>query len=870
MGLKSAQTFYVDKNVVKGSDNVTLDSVDLYFRSKPRATGNRSGIVSPGATLYVCETVDDDTPDVTRILDTSIARVEYDGIVPSSDASIKTKFKFAKPVLLRTNKSYAIIVACDGSEEFVLWKCKEGETLVGTNTTTSGASARNVGKYYEYTTGSASAWKSLADTDLKFSIIACRYANSTGNTTANTISDTYLMPAEPAEYVMFNRYHPNSATRKNFQIGEMVFQETPVIYGTVTVNASSTSVKVNGSNINFSTMLPAPAFGSDNVLTSDPTIGEIQYIVLRNGANQSANTDVVRVVSIVSNTELQLERLPNFNSNSATFSITAAGKLNHSRNSHVYTGRWFDYTSNTMIRRVGFMSDLLCLTNTNANSSVRFSNNRLESITINSGGISYSNSDVITVYPVTNANTANAVHIEYIPSYANAVANVVTNGSGTITGIAITNAGYGLMAANVALAITTSTGSTANLSFEIGSTVRGTTTNAKAGDCVMVNIPIHRSWSEVKLLSNQHHITRIIQHFPYYVNPTLEHIVLKATTALHQEITPETNQAAIDTVNNDGRVYVLASHSNEVTLSSNATIQLANGVSFDTKVKSSSLIELPIISNNEFSVPSVVTSQVYNYSYIINNDATGERKGTGKALARHVSEKVTFAENRNAEDIVVYCDVYRPAGTSIKVYARIHNRTDQEAFDDKDWTELEIKSNNATLTSSLTDEKDLIELTYGLPVSPSSVNTIAGDATLTLSQANVVGIGTTWSTDLAVNDVIKLYSPLFPENYMISVVRSITNNTFITIDDTASNVNMTATNSKIDLIGRPVSGAVPEIGSPYQAFLYQPNSYIVRYYNSAMGKHDTYNTFQIKIVLLSNNEAIVPKVWNTRAVGVSA
>jgi hypothetical protein len=175
-----------------------------------------------------------------------------------------------------------------------------------------------------------------------------------------------------------------------------------------------------------------------------------------------------------------------------------------------------------------------------------------------------------------------------------------------------------------------------------------------------------------------------------------------------------------------------------------------------------------------------------------------------------VSQKVTFAENRNAEDIIVYCDVYRPAGTNIYAYARLLNGTDPEAFDDKDWTQLELKSNNDSIVSSLTDETDLIEYTFGLPNSPATVNTVAGDASLTLSQANVVGIGTTWSTDLQVNDVVKIYSSLFPENYMVSVVRSIANNTQITLDDTVVDIDLTASNVKIDLVGRPAAGAVAE------------------------------------------------------------
>jgi hypothetical protein len=865
MALKVAQTFYVDKIVIKGADTVTLDSVDLYFKSKPRATGNRSGIENPGVTIFVMECFENDLPNTQRIVDGSTSRKEYGEIIAASDASITTKFKFANPIVLASNKMYALGVAFDGSEEFELWKCKEGETIVKTNSIAAGSQGKNVGKYYEIS-GDAADWKALADTDLKFSIFSCRYAN----TSANSVSDTYVLPCDQLEHIMYNRYHTDTTNNHlSPKIGEMVFQETPVIYGTITVNAAATSIRSNGVNINFSTLFPDPSPGSGPNLTIDPTLRQYQYIVLRNGSTSAANVDVLEVISVTSNTEIVVNRLPKFSSNTATFSVTAAGRLTH-RDDYYYTGRWFDYTANSFVTYDGHKTDLLRLDKSNANSTIRFANNALRSLTITSGGTGYSNSDVVTVYPVLDANTADANNVAYIPSYSNAVANVVTNGAGTITGISVTNAGWG-MTSNVAVLITTSAGTTATLTPSIGCKLRGAESNAQFGDCVVSNVPVHRSYPQVQILHNQHHDLSTRLHLAYHTMPGKEHIISQANTAMAVDLSQSHNARLIDLTYNDGRIHVLASKSNEVVMSgANVSIQLANGSIQATQLRSSSIVEIPVTSNNTFTVPTVKCTQVYNYSYIINNDITGERKGTGRALCRHISEKVTFAENRNAEDIVVYCDVYRPVGTNVYAYARLHNRTDQEAFDDKDWTQLELKSNNGSLVSSLTDEHDLLEYTFGLPSVPASVNSISGDATLTLSSATVTGVGTAFSTDLAVNDVIKLYSPMFPENYMVSVIRTVTNATSIALDDVVSDVDLTAGNIKIDLIGRPASGGAAEIGSPFQAFVYEPNSYICRYYDSAMGKLDTYNTFQVKLVLTSNNAAIVPFVHNTRSVGVSA
>jgi len=41
-----SQTFFVDRNACQGSDNAFLTSVDLYFKKKPSATNNSSGITN--------------------------------------------------------------------------------------------------------------------------------------------------------------------------------------------------------------------------------------------------------------------------------------------------------------------------------------------------------------------------------------------------------------------------------------------------------------------------------------------------------------------------------------------------------------------------------------------------------------------------------------------------------------------------------------------------------------------------------------------------------------------------------------------------------------------------------------------------------
>jgi len=106
------------------------------------------------------------------------------------------------------------------------------------------------------------------------------------------------------------------------------------------------------------------------------------------------------------------------------------------------------------------------------------------------------------------------------------------------------------------------------------------------------------------------------------------------------------------------------------------------------------------------------------------------------------------------------------------------------------------------------------------------------------------------------------------------VVNSVTSDTSLVLTDGIANTNLQGSGFNIALLGRaPIiqsSGAIISSGYPYQAFNNITNGNVVRYYNSSMVPFDTYDTFQIKMVLLSNSVAVAPMVNNIRAIGISA
>jgi hypothetical protein len=229
----------------------------------------------------------------------------------------------------------------------------------------------------------------------------------------------------------------------------------------------------------------------------------------------------------------------------------------------------------------------------------------------------------------------------------------------------------------------------------------------------------------------------------------------------------------------------------------------------------------------------------------------------GTALSKHISRKVGFANNRFAEDLRVFMTAYRPTGTDIKVYAKVHNSGDSDAFDDKSWTPLTCYE-NGNVYSSATDATNMVEYTYGLPKYSDTANTLPGSFTTVTSNNVLTGSGVTPNTYVAANDAVKIYNPLIPENYMVAIVTA-SNSSTITIGELVTNNNIIGTGFVVD-----------KLKYPNIAFINPLNYKIAKYFDTAWGENDKFDSMQIKIVMLADNSNIVPKVDQLQVVGVSA
>lgn len=264
-----------------------------------------------------------------------------------------------------------------------------------------------------------------------------------------------------------------------------------------------------------------------------------------------------------------------------------------------------------------------------------------------------------------------------------------------------------------------------------------------------------------------------------------------------------------------------------------------------------------------FSCPSfrVNELQLLTHQWQINNDSTNEHTNKGNAYSKYISKSLDFF-NRKAEDIKVIANVYRPRNTDIEFYAKIQNRgQDTTEFDTKSWTKL-TPTRGQNLYSNPDNPDSYFEMEFDFPSTIPTSETLEGVATTILNSTTVTmsGANTSQIDDLVENQVIKIYSELFPTNFGIFSIDSANSSTGeIVLNQAVSNTNIQGDGFKIDTLA-----------TPYTAFKNPLNEQIVRYFGTNGEFFDNYDTVVIKIVLLSTSNILVPKVEDYRVIGVSA
>lgn len=922
-----AQSFFIDSQAVKNAKEVDISSIDLYFKTKPKATGNKSGIEDPGVSIFLCEVDANKNPNLTQYINgapLATAEIEYTDIEATADASRKTKFKFKTPVKVKTDKEYAFVGIYEGNENFELWTSKQGDFLVGTNTNSPGPSGKYVGNYYNAIAVSSQTlsstvdatkpssitpiWRPSSDTDLKFDVNVARYyidnvpvGNSsianllpvsvdlTPTTTDNSVKSitydankvTYSVTGATTEFISFDR---KSSNRQRITAGERVYQNT-VFYPGGSANGITVSVSKGVKIITANSAYPnGSAFSWNDVYGSSQ---DDEYIVLVSQHPSSGrNTNIRKVISVISNTELLVDIATDFTNTASYFIKSPVAEV-----SSIERMRYFNYLGSTIARRRERVNqDVLILKDSNANATNRFVNGTINSVSISANGTGYSNTDYVTITGFENSNSVTGGYV----ARANLVVNVST---GAITGVHLSNVGAGFSnVANITFTISNNSGgatggSAAALNFTVGTVLRGeydgkTESSTEFGtggifnDTRVINIEFYN----YRLFSKNVSLAGALNNFrfytPYYVifdNNNYLGASYRCMTAssLRKILIDRFKQHYLDYPN----IPVLVSRSNEFVIRDDGT-----GSVNATPTPGGGIVEIDTTSNNDF-VSISISDIVMSYDkYNINGDYSGENTDYGNAVSKHITKKINFVAERFSEDLLVYLTAYRPLNTDIKVFARIHNSKDPEAFDDKDWTMLELKSGN--VYSSTASAQTYIEMEFGFQNTPNVAFDIAGTVTVgNTTTVNVVGTGTTFSTNatanLQVDDLVKIYSPLFPNNYAISVVTAVANDTQFSISSPVATADVTGSGLRVAFIGRVGNTTANTIGYPLQAFNNRNNDNVVRYYSSSMMEYDTYDTMQLKIVFLADITQVsspssnvlpttIPRVDDIRAIGVTS
>jgi hypothetical protein len=266
----TVQTFYVDSNAVQSADNISITSVDLYFRAKPNRTTNETGITNPGVTAGICS-FDKDTGAIVMI---AAVRRAYDDIYDSSTSDAITTFTFDAPALVSTDKTYGIVVFPeDGGYD--LWLNRAGDRITMTNDPSGGPTTNKQGQLYTFTGDTVS--NEQLNAMLKFSVNIAKFVD-------NTV--TIDLVNRPYEFLVIK-------DRINvFTGGEFLYANTALQPGTVAVVANTSLI--TGTGTAFNTL----AVGQQIVLMSNTNAQVVAVTGIANSTVVSINPPAMYTNSV--------------------------------------------------------------------------------------------------------------------------------------------------------------------------------------------------------------------------------------------------------------------------------------------------------------------------------------------------------------------------------------------------------------------------------------------------------------------------------------------------------------------------------------------------------------------------------------------
>lgn len=400
------------------------------------------------------------------------------------------------------------------------------------------------------------------------------------------------------------------------------------------------------------------------------------------------------------------------------------------------------------------------------------------------------------------------------------------------------------------------TNSTADLiKFEANNTIIGAVSGASANIVSVDNLSIDRarikgdvsipSFGDVefKLVGTNFDGSTYSFNSSNFTKIGPNSLLINNITNYDSHILSRSNELLLDSLFTDTNIFV-----NKKSLKIEAAMN-STGNQYMSPSISKSQLNLMVAQN---SISNTTLIDISGVSY----DSEVSNSGTSKS--RHIGKKITFEADRKAEDLRIFMTAYRPLGTDIKVYAKIFNSSDSEAFDDKVWTPLEYVTNKNSFSSS-EDDANFIEFQLGLPDFSEAIETSlvpftsAGNGNLIVTDSTRLNP----STFVESGSIIRVFDPVFG-GYEVHPVQS-ANSTYITLASPLDGTTLATTALSVD-----------KLKYPNIAFNNLSNDNISRYFNSRGSSYDGFDTMQIKIVFTATNTYLVPKVDQIQVLGVSA
>lgn len=313
-------------------------------------------------------------------------------------------------------------------------------------------------------------------------------------------------------------------------------------------------------------------------------------------------------------------------------------------------------------------------------------------------------------------------------------------------------------------------------------------------------------------------------------------------STLNQYITPVIDLERVNSILYDYKINSSTANnlSGTVSYSASSNVVIGTSTAFTTEIFNGELLKfgdvyrrVSSISNNTYL--TTTTDFVTSASDVAISSLNEENPvGPYVSESRYITRRVELEDGFEANDLQVYVDVNRPAGTNIKVYYKVLSDSDEDAFDDKFYQEMEI--DGAVIFNEDPNTYSSEKYVVPTPIKTGGSNLLSGTVSISDSSATVTGTSTKFLEELRIGDTVRVNSD-------VRIVTAIANNTSLTVDSNFS---------------------ISTAGVQMYKLLY--NSII--YTTPDNRTYSGYKYFAIKVVFLSNNVAISPRIKKLKAIAL--